>query len=64
MGLTCDCTIVSLATVKVSLASPEDCCVFHTFRVQIGAYSPALGGDTGTWGLGVGLGDYLCEIFV
>ena len=29
----------------------------NTFRVKNGADSPALGGDTGTWGLGVGLGD-------
>ena len=36
----------------------------HTFRVKIGANSPALGGDTGTWGLGVGLGDNLYEIWV
>ena len=28
----------------------------NTFRVKNGAYSPALGGDTGTWGLGVALG--------
>ena len=28
----------------------------NTFRVKNGADSPALGGDTGTWGLGVGLG--------
>ena len=27
----------------------------NTFRVKVGAYSPALGGDTGTWGLRVGL---------
>ena len=35
----------------------------NTFRVKIGANSPALGGDTGTWGLGVGLGDNLYEIW-
>ena len=35
----------------------------NTFRVKNGAYSPALGGDTGTWGLGVGLGDNLYEIW-
>ena len=35
----------------------------NTFRVKNGANSPALGGDTGTWGLGVGLGDNLYEIW-
>ena len=35
----------------------------NTFRVKIGANSPALGGDMGTWGLGVGLGDNLYEIW-
>ena len=35
----------------------------NTFRVKNGADSPALGGDMGTWGLGVGLGDNLYEIW-
>ena len=69
--VTCDSHLGSLATQghlrlvgvtddsKLGSLVPTGFFKGNTFRVKNGAYSPALGGDTGTWGLGVGLGDNL-----
>ena len=47
---------------KIGSLVPTGFFNINTFRVKVGANSPALGGDTGTWGLGVGLGHNLYEI--
>ena len=74
--VTCDSHLGSLATQghlrlvgvtddsKLGSLVPTGFFKGNTFRVKNGAYSPALGGDTGTWGLGWDLvGDNLDEIW-
>ena len=72
--VTCDSKLGSLTTQghlrlvgvtddsKIGSLVPTGFFKGNTFRAKVGAYSPALRGDTGTWGLGVGLGDNLYEI--
>ena len=60
--VTCDSHLGVTDDSKLGSLVPTGFFKGNTFRVKNGADSLALGGDTGTWGLGVGLGDNLYEI--